>query len=254
MIRIIGLLSIAIALLYSAKACAQRITVLTEHLPPFQLVEPGSIGGFATQIVTKVFEHAKVDYDLSHHQWSDAYQYTLKTPNTCLYSTIKTPERAPLFSWVGKITDLSTALYAKTNSDIQLTSLEDAKQYTIAVMKEDFFHQHLLSLGFVENENLYVSETYRTLTELLELPTRHIDLVIINAGHLPYRISQSQSLSDLKLVLEVEELHPDMYLACNLETDAATLTSLHDSMEVLYQQGEFERIEREWHTRQQLDN
>ena len=254
MIRIIGLLSIAIALLYSAKACAHRITVLTEHLPPFQLVESGEIGGFATQIVTKVFEHAKVDYDLSRHQWSDAYQYTLKTPNTCLYSTIKNPEREPLFSWVGKITDLSTALYAKAESDIQLTSLEDAKQYTVAVMKDDFFHQYLLSLGFVENENLYVSETYRTLTELLELPTRHIDLVIINAGHLPYRISPSQVLSDLQLVLDVDELHPDMYLACNLETDPTTLAALHDSMNVLSQHGEFERIEREWHKRRQLDN
>lgn len=240
------------ALLYTlmlvlcANAQAHRITLVTEHLPPFQLVEKDNIGGFATQIVKTTFDQAAVDYELSHHQWSDAYQYTLKTPNTCLYSTIRTTVREPQFTWIGKIADLTTALFAKTNRHIELNSLEDAKQYTVAVMKEDFFHQHLLGLGFVENQNLYVNSSYSALSTLLDMPSRKIDLVIANAHHMPYRLSKNQTQEDVELVLSVDELQSELYLACNKSTDPVIVESLQSTMETLSDAGTFHQIERDW--------
>ena len=61
--------------------------------------------------------------------------------NTSL-STIRTEERETSFEWIGKVTDLNTSLYAKAGSNITLDSLEDAKQYSVTVMKNDFFQEY----------------------------------------------------------------------------------------------------------------
>lgn len=124
-------------------------------------------GTFATEAVETVFNTAAIEYDLSHHLWSDAYSFTLKTANTCLYSTIHTEERESTFEWIGEFTELNTSLYAKAGSNITLDSLEDAKQYSVTVMKNDFFQEYLLELGFIENQNLYVSNSHDTLMSLL---------------------------------------------------------------------------------------
>lgn len=239
-------LFIAIFFCVCSNVCATQVKILTEHLPPFQLVQKDNIGGFATQIVIAAFEKAGVDYSLSNHLWTDAYQFTLKTPNTCLYSTTRTQEREDLFIWIGKITDLTTALVAKAGSNIKLENLEDAKQYTIEVMKDDFFHQALVAKGFVENQNLYVNTTYDALMPLLELPSRQIDLVIINEKHLRYRLSKSQSLDDVKIVLEVDELKSEMYLACNKNTLPAVARRLKSAMRALSENGELKLIESNW--------
>ncbi|MBE1298543.1 MAG: transporter substrate-binding domain-containing protein [Alteromonadaceae bacterium] len=170
----------------------------------------------------------------------------MKSANTCLYSTTRTPERESQFYWIGKITNLTTALFAKAGRGIKLETLEDAKQFSIAVMKDDYFHQSLLRKGVVENQNLYVNNSYAALSYLLDIPNRQIDLVIANAAHMPYRLSDNQTLDDVEMVLDVKELQSELYLACNKKTDPELVSSLKNSMKKLADSGELVRIERTW--------
>ena len=236
----------ALVVCFCAPSFGQKVTILTEHLPPYQLVEEGKIGGFATEVVKTVFNTAAIEYDLSHHLWSDAYQFTLKTANTCLYSTIRTEERETSFEWIGKVTDLNTSLYAKAGSNISIDSLEDAKQYSVTVMKNDFFHEYLLELGFIENQNLYVSNSYDTLMSLLENPNRKIDLIIANPQHMAYRLTNSQSSAGFELVLDLEEVSSELYLVCNKNSDSVLVEKLKITMSALAESGELMRLKQAW--------
>lgn len=113
-------------------------------------------------------------------------------------------------------------------------------------MKDDYFHQSLLRKGVVENQNLYVNNSYAALSYLLDIPNRQIDLVIANAAHMPYRLSDNQTLDDVEMVLDVKELQSELYLACNKKTDPELVSSLKNSMKKLADSGELVRIERTW--------
>jgi ABC-type amino acid transport substrate-binding protein len=87
--------------------------------------------------------------------WSDGYDRTLTTPDTALFSTARTRERENLFRWVGPIGTYDMVFYARNNSGISLSSLEDAKKAgIIAVVRDDARHQYLVARN-VSNVALY---------------------------------------------------------------------------------------------------
>ena len=77
---------------------------MTEDYPPFNMQgEGGKIVGLSTEVVEELFKRAGVEYKLTLMPWKRAYEDTLGTPNTALYSTTRTPEREALFKWVGPL-------------------------------------------------------------------------------------------------------------------------------------------------------
>lgn len=228
------------------RLCAQQITVLTEHLPPFQFVENNGITGLATDVIRAVFRKGTVTYHIEGHPWSDAYQQTLKRPNTCLYSTARLPGREDKFYWVGKIAKGTSSFYALTRRGIQITNLEQAKQYRIAAIKDDASHHFLLANGFQEGKNIYTHTNYDTLLHLLDLPSRNIDLVILSREVFPYRMIEQQKPEDYLELMEIEALTLNFYLVCNKNTDKSLLNKLSDAMIQLEGDGTLERIRLKW--------
>ncbi|BBQ54171.1 hypothetical protein WP2S18C03_32520 [Aeromonas veronii] len=83
-------------------AQAAPLNVMTEDYPPFNMQgEGGKIVGLSTEVVEELFKRAGVEYKITLMPWKRAYEDTLSTPNTALYSTTRTPERETLFKWVG---------------------------------------------------------------------------------------------------------------------------------------------------------
>ena len=245
MSRVLSLLVIVAAIL-PLRLFAQQITVLTEHLPPFQFVEHNSISGLATDVIQAVFRKSEVDYQIEAHAWSDAYQQTLKQPNICLYSTARLPSRDDKFYWVGKIATATSSFYALTRRDLKLNSLEQAKQYRIAAIKDDASHHFLLANGFSDGENIYTHHNYDTLLHLLDIPSRSIDLVILSKEVFPYRLTDEQKPEDYQELMEIEALALHFYLTCNKKTDALVLSKLKEAMARLEKDGTLERIRQKW--------
>ena len=225
---------------------AQSITVLTEHLPPFQFVENNTITGLATDVVQAVFRQSGLDYHIEGHPWSDAYQQTLKQPNICLYSTARLPGRENKFFWVGKIATGTSSFYALASRNIQLSNLEQAKQYRIAAIKDDASHHFLLANGFEDGTNIYTHSNYDTLLHLLDVPSRNIDLVILSREVFPYRMIEEQRPEDYQELLEIEALALNFYLTCNKNTDPLILSKLTKAMAKLEKDGTLERIRQKW--------
>jgi polar amino acid transport system substrate-binding protein len=81
--------------------------------------------------------------------------------------------------------------------------LEDAKTFITAVIKDDITHHFLLSKGFVENQNLYASSNYDTPLRLLEVPSRNIDLVIINDDLINHRFGNTEEIQKYTNLLNI---------------------------------------------------
>ncbi|HXE86098.1 MAG TPA: hypothetical protein VN524_04755, partial [Hyphomicrobiaceae bacterium] len=81
--------------------------------------------------------------------WARGYRSALEEPNVGLFVAMRTPEREPLFKWVGPVTTVRTSFYSRHGADLKVTSLEEARKVAvIAVPREWFSHQVLRALGF----------------------------------------------------------------------------------------------------------
>jgi polar amino acid transport system substrate-binding protein len=88
--------------------------------------------------------------------WSQGYDLVQKEPDTLLYSTSRIPARENAFKWVGPIGTEENYFFTRTDSDLHINNLEDAKKAgTIAVYRNDSNHLYLTGQGFT---NLDISE------------------------------------------------------------------------------------------------
>lgn len=208
----------------------ETLSIVTETLPPFQIVQGKEITGIATKRVRELLNKVGVDYTIKAHPWHISYSLALKTPNTCIYSISRTAEREPLFQWIGKLAEITPSFYTSVQNAISIVSLSDAKQHKTAVLRDDLTHQFLVSKGFKEDLHLYVSESYDSLFNLLDVSSRGIDLVISNDLLVQERFSMPGQKKRYRKVMDLNELRVLFYLACNKETSLVLVDKLQKGL------------------------
>ncbi|HXA48060.1 MAG TPA: ABC transporter substrate-binding protein, partial [Burkholderiaceae bacterium] len=105
--------------------------MLTEENAPFNFQDRQGIGGISTEIVKEMGRRAGVPMAIHWTSWVRAYQGAIKNPNTCVYSTVRLPEREALFKWVGPIASNKWALFARTDFDKPIKTIDDARPFRI---------------------------------------------------------------------------------------------------------------------------
>lgn len=227
-----------------------EITLVTEHLPPYQIVhDDSSITGLAVDIVLEVLKHANINYSLHSYPWVRTYNLALKKANHCAFSMARIKKREKLFSWIGPLTESANSIVwsLKSNKNSQkVKKLDDLKEFTTAVIEQDLNHIGMLSIGLVENENLYVLSHTKSLISLLA--TRpEIDFIVADDIAVYHRAKDAGiSMDLLKRVIEVKDLPINLYLACNLNTDEQIIKKLTKSLAMIHQDGTYQKIINKW--------
>lgn len=165
-----------------------QLNVVTEEWLPYNYTdENGKVIGRATEKVKYILDDAGVDYEIRVYPWVRAMKLATEQPNTLIYSIFRTPEREDLFHWVCPLLQPVREYLFKLNSraDIQINSLEDAKNYITAIVRGSVGYNFLIAEGFKAGENLDVS------AESISIPKKliagRVDLVMTTE----YTISES---------------------------------------------------------------
>ncbi|MBU2925400.1 transporter substrate-binding domain-containing protein [Colwellia sp. 1_MG-2023] len=233
-------------MIFSANIQAKELTILTEHLAPFQIVDKNEISGISTEIVEATLKNSSFDYNIEAYPWSLSYNRALHEEDTCIYSIGRIPERELLFNWVGQIISSTVSMYSLASSTIKISTLNDAKKYKTAVIRDDVTHHFLLSKGFIENKNLYVMDNYDSLLQLLEKPSRNIDLVVLNDDLILHRVKSTEAASKYKSVYSVQDFTLDFHFACSITTEQHVVAELKKIMQKLEQEGILPAIRKKW--------
>ena len=242
---------VSVLLMISFKSSGQQseesLSFVTEVLPPYQVLEHGQIKGFSTELIEHTLKHANIPYTLAVNSWTRSYKLALQNKNTCIYSIARLPFREPLFHWVGSLTNTNMVIFgAKGQQPYKLDSLNDAKNYTVAVIKDDVTHQALLNAGFVNGENLYVVENTSSLLKLLT--TRdNIDLIVADDITIHYRAKLANiSMDKVSRLFEMPDLPLNFYLACHKETSPKLLEKLDFSLLQIKKNGTYDKVFAKW--------
>lgn len=225
--------------LISLQSLAARIEVVTEDSIYAYPLE-GKVVGPGSQIVEDTLRGAALnDYQLSLYPWARAYEKALHESNVLIYPITRTAIREALFKWVGEIDRVTIKFYKLRALDgITLDSLEDAKRYTVGVVRNDTKQIFLQLQGFTR---LVVSaDNHDNFQKLLNQQVQLLPMseasarLACEAAHVDF--------STLQDIYSVDDQPAKIYMAFSRNTPDEIVEKARRSFEHLERSGAVARI------------
>jgi polar amino acid transport system substrate-binding protein len=219
------------------------IRVVTEEWPPYNYSVDEKIVGVVTEVVSATLYRSGLDYSIERLPSARAYDMAKAEENVLIYSIFKLPNRAGKFKWI-KLDGLSVDMFLcrpKYRNDVNLNSLDDAKNYRVGVLRESASHHFLLSKGFVDGVNLFPvnSEWQNMLKSKPDID--RIDLVTGNKLFLAYWLKILNLPSDY-WVEQVPLFQKDIYMAFGRNTSDVIVDRVHDAFNEIKAEGTLDAI------------
>ncbi|MGI5310002.1 substrate-binding periplasmic protein [Rheinheimera sp. WS51] len=221
---------------------AQILTIATEHFPPYNYLDDNSkVVGINAELVQRSCEIAAIDCSIQSYPWLRAMSLTLENDYGALFSTLRSADRERQFQWVGPLVKSRAILYRlKSRPEIQVTRLEDAKNYVVGVARGDVYEAYLQQNGFSYGKNLF---GFATKAEAANLFVQgKIDLLIGSWQILPMWLAPyNATVDDVEEAFQLRELG-DNYLALNLKVPKQMVDQLQQALQKLHESGEYQQI------------
>ncbi|MDW7548500.1 transporter substrate-binding domain-containing protein [Pseudoalteromonas sp. McH1-7] len=222
-------------LVISFCAGAFTLNIVTENFPDFQYQnEKGELIGRAADKVKTVLDDAGIKYTINVLTWPAAYNAALRKDDTCVFSTARNNVRENEFEWVFPIDAFTTSFYGLRENEIELESLEDAKRYRTAVIRDNFSHQFLMEHGFIEGKQLLIINSFDKVFELLNTRKDFVDLVVLSDAQFRFRRTQEQTAYLLEPVYTLDDFSTSLYFACNKNVPKYILNKIHETYQSHY--------------------
>lgn len=216
------LLPLASLLAASAVSAAQpeKLTFLTEDYPPENYLERGELKGYAVDVLKAIWRKQGVpESPIQVLPWARAYHTFRTQPNHVLFAMARTPERDPLFKWVGPIHRVRESLFALAGKDPGARTLAEARNLRVGVMIQDVGEEMLRRADFPDEKLVKV----RTFSQLLKmLKAERVDLICASENALMTEITRDASLA-MTYVPVVEIGLIDIYYAFSPGTSDAVV-------------------------------
>jgi polar amino acid transport system substrate-binding protein len=113
-----------LCLLSGGLARAESYQVVTEEWAPYNYEENGQLTGMSTAIVRAIMKLTGDDFAIAMLPSMRATYALQNRPRTIMYSMFRTPEREPLYKWVGPIAQESIHPYQLASTAQPIISLE----------------------------------------------------------------------------------------------------------------------------------
>lgn len=236
------LLCLLLLLLSMTTFSDESIRVITEHLPPYQIVENHTlVGGTSLEIMYHVLQRAGYPKSIEVLPWARAYHIALNEKNVVIFSMTRSSDRESLFQWIGSLRQLNYYFYSlKTNTHIQLTATNEALKYKAVAVRNSFEAQTLIKQGFIPDKNLILTSNYLNAWNIL-LKGR-ADITFANAliGDGVYKIISMSTNPFVKQDFVVEKT--ELFVAASKNTSKAIILKLQTALESIKQDGTFDHV------------
>jgi polar amino acid transport system substrate-binding protein len=214
------------------------LIVLTEQSPPASMQLQGKVTGHETDKVEEMLRRSGISYKLDILPWKRGYSMAQRDANTCIYPTTRTPEREKLFKWIGATYEADWSLVGRTDRQLNLRTLEDARPLRIGTYNGDARDEYLRARGFnvdpVQNDH----------SNPKKLMLNRIDVWVTALP--PGSTALEQFGLDGKIAPLLTFLKVKVYLACNPSVPDAMVERMNASLDTMRRDGSFARIERKY--------
>ena len=233
---IFGLACILITQSHSLKA----ENLVTEDYPPFNIVNPktGEVTGMSTEKVQELMKRADEKYTIAAYPWSRAVQMAQNNPETCVFSTSRTPGRETLYKWIGPLVRNNWTIFARADDTRHPKTLEDLRTYVIGGYRNDAVAEFFSLKGFdTDLANADADNPRKLLAGRFDFWASG-ELLGLN-------ILKQQGLT--KLIVPLFTFNQvDMYLACNLNLTQEKVDKWNQILKNMEKDGTSAAIEKKY--------
>jgi polar amino acid transport system substrate-binding protein len=218
---------------------ARAIDVVTED-SPYTYLRDGALAGPGKRVVEATLKNAAlVDYRIVIYPWARAYEKALREPDVLIYPLDRTAAREQLFKWVGEIVQVTTRFYKLRRSPkIVLDNLEEAKHYSVGVVRNDTRQLFLQKHGFTR---LVVSANNRdNFQKLLNHQVQLLPMTETDARQISKDVQVD--FNSLEQVYSLDEQPIRLYMAFSPGTSDEVVARARHAFEQLKASGEVERL------------
>jgi len=219
----------------SAAPAQAHLHLMTESTPPVSMLEGKHIIGSGTEKVEEIMSRTGISYTLDLLPWKRAYTTLQQRPDACLFSTTRTPEREPLFHWVGPTDEADWVLLGRSDRSYNLHVLEDARSLRIGTYHGDARDAYLRERGFK------VDSAPNDLLNPEKLMLDRIDVWAASFKRGTFGLKRADWAERIVPVFTFNKV--GVYLACNRSVPEALVARMNAALEAMNRDGTTRRID-----------
>ncbi|QYK10091.1 substrate-binding periplasmic protein [Shewanella mangrovisoli] len=220
---------------------AATLNIYTEEWAPISFSVDGKPDGLAVQVVQEIQKRVNNQDHIKVVPWARGWKIMTEQANTVLFTMTRTPEREQLFSMIGPVAVGTTNFYALKNSQLNISSIDDAKQAkAVGVYRSSVEEQLLMEHGLT---NLAPSST--PLLSAKQLMKRRIDLWCNANLTAPSILAEAgASIDDVKSLYTISANH--LYIAFSKGTPSEEIDKWKEALISIKADGTFAQIYHHW--------
>lgn len=217
---------------YPAAITACPVRVLTEELPPYQVVRNQQVvGGFAFFQVQSILREAGWQCRTEVLPWAQAIQIASTEANVLIYSMARLPPREAMYQWLTPLLRADYHFYSAQRQVVeQLRQGAPPHQYIAVAVAGSMMDQRLQQLGFIPQQNLLQVRDINEQWKLLQLNQAQLTLAFepdFSAMTDPL-VRQTRFYRSAQSIMQIE-----LYLAASLATEPHILQRLRQAIAAL---------------------
>lgn len=225
---------------HAVQAQEPTLILTTEDYPSFNIINPDTqeINGISTEKLIELMHRAGERITINAYPWARSYQMGQKDPNTCVFSTTRTPQRENLFKWVGPLVKNNWVIFARADDKRRPKKLDDLRSYVIGAYRKGAVSEYLTYNGFNIDIANYDAENPRKLLY------GRFDFWA-TGGRLGLTLIKNQGLTG-KIVPLFQFNQVELYLACNPAIEQSRIDRFNHILREMEKDGTVAAIENKY--------
>ncbi|MFF7710621.1 transporter substrate-binding domain-containing protein [Pseudomonas sp. NPDC007930] len=237
--------ALLLCLLLAQPAWAEQpYQIVTEEWAPYNYLDNHRLTGMTTDIVQAIMALTGDHFETMVLPSMRSSQVLRNRPRVILYSMFRTPEREPLYKWVGPIVEEAIYPYQLASAAPPLNSLEQLLQAPrVTTRQAGLIPDVLQAKGFT---NLDKSAAENQQLYLMLVAGRTGVIVGDTAAGVAYYTRQLHIAPGTLRQVPVELYRSSLYIAFSRDSDDATVTAWANALQHLRDTGELARIQQRY--------
>lgn len=242
MTALVVCLALCLGSLVQASAMSVKdLTYITEQYPPYNFKDQGELKGIAVDVLEAMFDEMNVGLgkgDIKLLPWAKGYDLAQNDPGTVLFSTTRSEARENMFKWVGPIAPTKISLVARKDSNVSISSIDDVKQYTVGVIRDDIGQQLLEEAGVSTSSLDIVS---RADSNIKKLSRGRVDAWAYEETVAMWLIkSEGLDPADFEPVHTLSE--SQLFFAFHMATPDALIEEFQQALDAVKDSGQYQQV------------
>lgn len=231
----------------TGKVNASELLFVAEQLPPIHFSNSqNQADGFLVELAKVTAQKAGFTAKIALMPQARAFEHTTTGHNVFMLSLLRSEQREQEFQWVGAVYETRAYLIGLSQrNDIQLTTLDDAKNFVVGTVRGYFSETWLRQKGFSDKHNLGLAVQYDHLWGMLF--KQHVDLVLTNALSQELEINKAgYKAEEVTRYLALPELTRELHFAAGAKTDKRTVKKLSEALVEIKADGTYQALKAKW--------